>query len=257
MRFWRPPRRLDQGEEASLVEHLEELRQRLFTCLGAVVVATIVAFVFHRHLIHWLEQPLPKKHRQLVTFSPGEPFMTSVWVSIWAGALFVMPVILWQIWAFFIPAFDKSHERMLKAFVFLSSTLLVAGVVFGYFVALPAAVTFLTNYDNNVYTVLIRARDYISFATKVLLAMALVFELPVFVVGLTRLGILTTDKLRHNRRIGYFVVACIAVALPGVDPVTTIFEGIPLAILYEISIWLSVFLDRRSAQAKAAAVAGT
>jgi len=129
MRLWRPPRRLDQGEEASLVEHLEELRQRLFTCIGAVVVATIVAFVFHRHLIHWLEQPLPKKHRQLVTLSPGEPFMTSIWLSIWAGVLLVMPVILWQVWAFFIPAFDKSHERMLKAFVFLSSLLLVAGVV--------------------------------------------------------------------------------------------------------------------------------
>ena len=94
MRLWRPPRRLDQGEEASLVEHLEELRQRLFTCIGAVVVATIVAFVFHRHLIHWLEQPLPKKHRQLVTLSPGEPFMTSIWLSIWAGLLLVMPVIL-------------------------------------------------------------------------------------------------------------------------------------------------------------------
>ena len=139
-----------------------------------------------------------------------------------------MPVILWQVWAFFIPAFDKSHERMLKAFVFLSSVLLVAGVVFGYFVALPAAVTFLTNYDNNVYTVLIRARDYLSFATKVLLAMALVFELPIFVIGLTRLGILTTEKLRKNRRIGYFIVACIGVALPGVDPVTTVFETIPL-----------------------------
>ncbi len=87
--------------------------------------------------------------------------------------------------------------------------------------------------------------------------MALVFELPIFVIGLTRLGILTTDKLRKNRRIGYFIVACIGVALPGVDPVTTIFETLPLAVLYEVSIWLSVFLDRRSANAAEAAVAGT
>ncbi len=255
MRLWRPPRRLDQGEEASLVEHLEELRQRIFTCIGAVVVAAIVAFVFHRRLIHWLEQPLPAKHRELVTFSPGEPFMTSIWVSIWAGFLISMPIVLWQVWAFFIPAFDKSHETVLKVFVFVSSALLVAGVVFGYFVALPAAVHFLTNYDNSVYTVMIRARDYISFATKVLLAMAIVFELPIFVVGLTRLGILTTDKLRKNRRIGYFIVACVGVALPGVDPVTTVFETVPLAVLYELSIWASVLLDRRSARS-AAAVAG-
>ena len=81
--------------------------------------------------------------------------------------------------------------------------------------------------------------------------MAIVFELPIFVVGLTRIGIITTNKLRRNRRIGYFVVACIGVALPGVDPVTTTFETIPLVILYELSIWLSVLLDRRSARAEA------
>ena len=79
--------------------------------------------------------------------------------------------------------------------------------------------------------------------------MAIVFELPLFVIGLTRLGIVSTAKLRRNRRIGYFIVACIGVALPGVDPVTTIFETIPLIVLYEISIWLSVLLDRRSARA--------
>ena len=86
--------------------------------------------------------------------------------------------------------------------------------------------------------------------------MAIVFELPIFVIGLTRLGVISTDTLRTKRRIGYFIVACVAVALPGVDPITTMFEAIPLAILYEISIWLSVLLDRRAARAGAAA-AGT
>lgn len=244
----RLPRRLDHGEEATLVEHLEELRQRLFVCIGALVVAAIVAFVFHRHLIHWLEQPLPPQHRKLTTLTVGEPFMTSVWVSVYAGFLLALPVILWQAWAFFIPAFEAAHERMLRAFVLLASALLAAGVVFGYYVALPAATHFLTNYDTSVYNVVIRARDYISFASMVLLAMGLVFELPLFVVGLTRLGILSTDKLRRNRRVGYFVVACVGVALPGVDPVTTLFETIPLWILYELSIWLSVLLDRRAAR---------
>jgi sec-independent protein translocase protein TatC len=86
----------------------------------------------------------------------------------------------------------------------------------------------------------------------VLLAMALVFEVPIFVVGLTRTGVLTTQRLRKNRRIGYFVICCIAVALPGIDPVTTTFEAIPLLVLYELSIWLSVWLDRRSRQVEAA-----
>jgi sec-independent protein translocase protein TatC len=88
-----------------------------------------------------------------------------------------------------------------------------------------------------------------------MIAMAIVFELPIFVIGLTRTGILTTERLRKNRRIGYFAVACIAVALPGVDPVTTIMEGVPLVILYELSIWMSVLLDRRAARRRAQAPA--
>jgi sec-independent protein translocase protein TatC len=123
--------------------------------------------------------------------------------------------------------------------------------------ALPAAAHFLAHYDSTDYRQFIRARDYISFAAKVLIAMAIVFELPIFVVGLTRTGILTTQKLRRNRRIGYFIVVCVAVALPGVDPVTTTMEAIPLVILYEGSIWLSLLLDRRAARARAAATAGT
>ena len=120
--------------------------------------------------------------------------------------------------------------------------------------ALPAAARFLTHFDSSVYNVQVQARPYIGFATLVLLAMAVVFELPLFVVGLTRMGVLTTRQLRHNRRVGYFIVACIGVALPGIDPVTTFFETIPLAILYELSIWLSVLLDRRAARAQAAAL---
>jgi sec-independent protein translocase protein TatC len=250
----RLPRRLGHGEEATLVEHLEELRQRLFVCLGTLVVGFVVAYVFHRRLIHLLAHALPPDHRHLVTFTIGEPFMTSMWLSLYAGFIFTIPVVLWQAWAFFIPAVDPEHAQMLRVFTLLATVLLVCGMLFGYFLALPAAAHFLAHYDSSQYTIYIRARDYISFAAKVLLAMAIVFELPIFVVGLTRTGILTTQRLRRNRRIGYFVVACIAVALPGVDPVTTTLEGIPLVILYELSIWLSVLLDRRSARAHAAAV---
>jgi sec-independent protein translocase protein TatC len=248
----RLPRRLDHGEEATLVEHLEELRQRLFVCLGAVAVGVVVGYVVHRQLIHWLTLELPANHRQLLTLNIGEPFMTSLWVSIYFGVLLALPVILYQAWAFFIPAFDRSHAVLINLFALLAAVLLAAGVTFGYFVALPAAAHFLTNYDKSVYAIQIQARPFLTFAAQVLFAMAIVFELPIFVVGLTRTGILTTSRLRSNRRIGYFVVACIGVALPGVDPVTTVLETIPLAVLYELSIWLSVFLDRRAGRAEAA-----
>src|SRR6478609_2444887 len=133
----RPPRRLGHGEEATLVEHLEELRQRLFVCIGALLIGAIAAYVVHRRLIHLLERALPKRHQHLVTLTIGEPFMTSMWLSLYAGFLVALPVILWQAWAFFIPAFDASHTRMMRFFVFLSTALLVVGILFGYFLALP------------------------------------------------------------------------------------------------------------------------
>src|SRR5476651_1640874 len=227
------PRRLKHGDEATLIEHLEELRQRLFVCLGALAVGFVVGYFLHRHLVHWLTLDLPKNHRRLTTLSIGEPFMTSIWVSLWFGLLLATPVVLWQAWSFFIPAVDQKHTRLLKAFVFFATVLLVCGVAFGYFVALPAAAKFLTNYDHSIYREQIQAKPFLTFATHVLLAMAIVFELPIFVIGLTRTGILTTRKLRKNRRMGYFVVCCIGVALPGVDPVTTTIETIPLLVLFE------------------------
>jgi sec-independent protein translocase protein TatC len=242
----RLPRRLGHTEEATLVEHLDELRSRIIVCLLAVGAAFIVAYVFHAHLIHWLERALPEKHRHLLTLGVAEPFLTSIWVSIWAGFLIAMPVVLWQLWSFLAPAFEAHTQRLVAYFVLLSTVLLAFGLTFGYFVALPAAVHFLTNYDNNLFNVQIRARDYITFSMTVLLAVALVFELPIFVLALVRLGVLTTQQLRSNRRLGYFIVAVVGVLLPGIDPVTTLVETIPLWILYEFSIWLSVFIERRA-----------
>ena len=241
----RLPRRLRHGEEATLVEHLDELRSRIIVSLVAVGLAFIVAFVFHHQLIHWLEHALPAKHRHLLTLGVAEPFLTSVWVAIWAGFLIALPVVLWQLWSFLAPAFEEHAQRLVAYFVLLSTALLACGLAFGYFVALPAAVHFLTNYDNNLFNVQIRARDYISFSVAVLLAVALVFELPIFVLALVRLGVLTTQQLRRNRRMGYFAVAVVGVLLPGIDPVTTAIETIPLWVLYESSIWLSVFVERR------------
>jgi len=242
----RLPRRLGHTEEATLVEHLDELRSRIIVCLLAVGAAFIVAYVFHADLIHWLERALPEKHRHLLTLGVAEPFLTSIWVSIWAGFLIAMPVVLWQLWSFLAPAFEAHTQRLVAYFVLLSTVLLAFGLTFGYFVALPAAVHFLTNYDNTLFNVQIRARDYITFSMTVLLAVALVFELPIFVLALVRLGVLTTQQLRSNRRLGYFIVAVVGVLLPGIDPVTTAVETIPLWILYEFSIWLSVFIERRA-----------
>src|SRR5579862_4323874 len=112
----RLPRRLDHGEEASLVEHLDELRRRLFICIGAVVIGAVVGFVFRVHLINWLELLIPKANRRLYYFTPTENFTTTIWVAIYFGVVVALPVIVWQMWAFFVPAVDKRHVTMMRAF---------------------------------------------------------------------------------------------------------------------------------------------
>ena len=241
----RLPRRLRYGEEATLVEHLEELRQRIFVCLGALLVGFVVTYALHRHLLHWLNRPLPAHVGKPITLGVAEPFLTVMKLSLYGAVILAAPVILWQLWGFFAPAVEQSQERRVLMFVLFATALLVAGIVFGYFVALPAAVHYLTNYDRAEFNIQLRAKDYYGFTTMVMLAMAVVFELPVFILALVRLGILTTRQLRRNRRTGYFVVACIGVALPGVDPITTVIEIVPLWILFEGSIWLAQLMERR------------
>jgi sec-independent protein translocase protein TatC len=248
----RLPRRLDHGEEASLVEHLEELRGRLFVCIGAVLIGAVVGFVFHHRLIHALELDLPAKNRHLVVFTPAEAFTTTIWISIYFGLALALPVLLWQAWSFFIPAFESSHAQLMRWFVLLASGLAIGGILFGYFLVLPAAERFLTNYDSSQLHYIPQAKPYLSFAVTVLLAMGFIFELPLFVVGMTRLGIISTAKLRRNRRMGYFLCAVVGAVLPGVDPVTTLLQTLPLWILFEASIWLSVLLDRRAERLRTA-----
>ncbi|MEN3343209.1 MAG: sec-independent protein translocase protein TatC [Actinomycetota bacterium] len=241
----RLPQRLGHEETAGLVDHLGELRTRLVIILVALVAGFAVAYGFHHQLIDLLNRPLPSGRRKPVTFGVAEPFMTSLKVSLYAGFALSLPIVLWQVWAYLAPAFRKGTERTLLAFVAFASVLFAAGVGFGYKVALPAAVHFLTNYDSGIYDIQVRASSYYSFALLSLVAVGIVFELPVFVLGLVRLGITSAAKLRRNRRIGYAAMAGLAVALPGVDPVTTAFEMVPLMLLFESSIWLSVAFERR------------
>ena len=241
----RLPQRLGHGEEVNLVGHLGELRSRIFVAGGTIVVTTILAFTVHARVIEMLTAKLPEKHRQLLTLGVAEPFTTSLKVSIELGFALALPIVLWQLWSFLAPAMTPKTQRGIAGMTVFAAALLVGGTVFGYRVALPAALHFLTNYDNQVYNVQIRAADFISFAVLVLAACGAVFELPIVVLGLVRVRALSSKKLRGNRRIGYMIVAAIGVALPGVDPITTVMETIPLAILFEASIWLSVFFERR------------
>ena len=239
------PRRLRHGEEATLVEHLGELRARLIISLVAIAVAFAVVYAFHGHLLDWLNRPLPHRLRKPATFSPIEPFTTSVWVTLYAAFLLALPVVLWQLWAFLAPAFEEHRQRSIAMVVGFATALGIGGVAFGYWVVLPPAIHFLTNYDSSHFEILVRARDYYRFVTFVLLGVALAFEVPVFVLALVRLRILTAAKLRSTWRVGVFVMTVIGVILPGVDPVSTILSVVPLVALYLLSIGLAAFFEPR------------
>jgi sec-independent protein translocase protein TatC len=249
------PRRLGHAEEAELGEHLEELRGRLFVVIGAIVLGTIVAYVFHDHVLNWLNRPLPADHHRLSTFGVAEPFTVTLTVSLYAGFVLALPVVIWQIWLFFAPALDPAAERKVLGLAACAVLLGAAGVAFGYWVLLPRAVHFLTNYDNEHFRQLIRASSYYSFVVTVLVGILLVFQVPLVILGLVSLGVLSSRTLRRQRRMGYLITAAIALALPGPDPVTTFLELLPMWLLFEGSIWLAVFYERR--QAKAAPASAT
>jgi sec-independent protein translocase protein TatC len=243
------PRRLGHAEEATLGEHLEELRSRLFVMLGAILVASIVAFVFHTHLLGWLTRPLPEGHRKLFALGVAEPLTVVLTLSVYAGFLLALPVVLWQLWAFFAPAVGPGAERKVLGLVCCAVALATAALAFGYWVLLPRALHFLTNYDNAQFTHPIQARSYLSFVAAVLVGIVIVFQTPLVILGLVYLGVLSSRTLRRQRRMGYLVTAAIALALPGPDPVTTFLELLPMWALFEGSIWLAVLVERRQARA--------
>jgi sec-independent protein translocase protein TatC len=255
----RLPRRLEHGDRVTLVEHLDELRSRLIISLVAVGIGFVVAFAFQDRILEWLERPLPEG-KTLITFGVTEPFFTTIKVSFWVGLALALPVVLWQTWSFLAPAFQENSQRIVAVCVAIATTLFAAGLAFAYFIVLPRALHFLTTYNEEFFQIEVRANYYFSFVTLGLIGFALVFQLPIFVLALVRLGVLTSGALRRNRRIGYVSVLLVAILLPTVDPVSLAFEVVPLLLLYELSIWASVLLEKRWAakiEARREAYAGT
>jgi sec-independent protein translocase protein TatC len=238
------PRRLDHGEEATLVEHLDEFRSRLIVSLFALIPIFVLCFAFHEQIMEWLTGPLPDD-KKLVTLGVTEPFTTSVKVSFIAAIALCLPILLWQAWAFLAPAVEPHFERIVLSFVVLATALFVLGVLFMYYVVLPRALDFLTSYDDNIYDIQIRASYYYSFAAMTLLAGGLAFLMPIFILALVRLRVLTSARLRQNRRIAFVLLLVFAILLPTVDPVSLAFEVVPLLLLFELAIWLSVVMERR------------
>jgi sec-independent protein translocase protein TatC len=190
--------------------------------------------------------PTAPQGRQPVTLGLGEPFTQTLTVAGYFALLFALPMILWQLYAFVIPALSAAERRIALPLMAIAPLLFAAGIAFGYFVILPGAVGFLQNFNASSFDALVQARTYYRFILLTLLATGVFFEIPIAVIGLTRIGIVTTQQLRKHRRHAVVALAALALLLPGTDAVTTLLELIPMVILYELSVFVARLLERRS-----------
>lgn len=206
---------------------LSESTRRAFADRRAALVKTIAAV------------PTKVDGNKPVTLGISEPFTMTLAVAGMFALLLSMPILLYQLYAFIIPAFTPQERRVAVPLLSMIPVLFAAGVAFGYFLVLPAAVRFLQNFNTDQFNVLVQANTYYKFVATTLLACGLVFQLPVGILALTRMRVIDVKFLRKNRR--YAIVACavVAMALPGTDPVSMLIEMAPLVILFEISILLS------------------
>jgi len=176
----------------------------------------------------------------------GEPFTTTLTTAFWFALIFSLPIILYQIYAFVLPAFSPRERRVALPLMAMIPILFIGGVLFAYFLVLPPAIGFLQHFNDQSFDVLVQARDYYKFELLTIVMVGLIFQVPIGMVALNRAGILSAAKLRRTWRYAVVIIAVVAALLPGVDPVTTVLEMIPLLALYLLSILLLTWLDRRS-----------
>ena len=234
-------------DRLTLVEHLDELRTRIVVSISAFAVAFTLCFWQNGRLLDIANAPLPGD-RTPVTFGVAEPFTTTVTITLYAAIVISLPVILYQAYAYVLPALTDRERRVIVPFLVMVPVLFCAGVVFGYIVVLPAATKFLLNLNESQFNIQIRARDYYSFFTLTLGMMGLVFQMPIGILAVTRLGIVTPEQLAENRSYAYVVLAVIAMLLPGTDPVSMLLELVPLLVLYEGSVILARAFGRPPAE---------
>jgi sec-independent protein translocase protein TatC len=315
-------RPIGHEDRLSLVDHLDELRMRLFICAAVLGVAFAFCFWQNHELLRIINKPLITQTRKQVakgegtvgqaflaqqaikavardtsralevlaapasrlpartraqlgplsqelrrdiarlprkvegdkpvTLSVGEPFTTTITVAFYFALVLALPVILYELFSFVLPAMHPTERRAVIPLLLSIPGLFAAGVAFGYFIVLPAAVRFFVNFNAGEFNNLVQANQFYKFAATILLAMGVVFQVPVLIIGATRMELVTVAQLRHSRR--YALVACAAVAafLPG-DFITLLLETAPLYLLYEVSILLAAGLDRKRRRRERAA----
>ena len=238
-----------EESKQTFIEHLEELRKRLIISLIAIGAGFIICYIFSKEIFQFLMIPLQKTlppGTSMIFTSLTEAFFTYMKVALLAGIFVASPVVLYQIWLFVAPALYSHEKRYVIPFVMLSTFLFIGGAAFGYFVVFPVGFKFFMSFSTDFIKPAPKLKEYLSFCSMLLLAFGLVFELPLIIAFLAKLGIVDARMLSRNRRyviLGIFIVA--AILTPGPDVMSQLMMAIPLLFLYEVGIWVAKIIGKK------------
>lgn len=230
---------MDQGDKLPFTGHLAELRKRLIICFAAIGVGFLISYGFKETLFDILTLPLVRVMEtgdKIIFTGLPEAFFTYLKVAFLAGLMLAAPVILYQFWVFVAPGLYTKERRLLFPIIFLSTFFFVGGALFGYFIVFPYGFKFFLGFASDTIKALPSMKEYLGFAAKLLLAFGLVFELPLIITFLSKLGIVSVDFLKKNRKYALLLFFVGAAIITPPDVVTQVMMALPLMILYEISI---------------------
>jgi sec-independent protein translocase protein TatC len=245
----------NEEHKMSLTEHLVELRKRLTNSLIALGIGFGVCYYYKDWIFDIVTRPLTQvlpKNSYLVYTGLTEAFFTYMKVAFFASLIITSPFILYQIWKFIVPGLLPKERKYVVPFVISSSFLFITGVLFGYFVALPPAFEFFVSFNNKYLQAMLSFKDYLSLFVTFLLGFGVSFELPIFIFFLTKLGIVNAKMLSKQRRYAILLIFVVAAVLtPSPDALSQILMAIPLMFLYEVSIFVSKFAEKKKVNAEA------
>ncbi|MDK2920778.1 MAG: sec-independent protein translocase protein TatC [Desulfonauticus sp.] len=242
-----------EGTEMTFTEHLEELRQRLVRCIIAIVVGFLGSYAFSKEVFNLLMQPLVRvlpPNSTLIFTSLPEAFFTYLKVSLVTGIFAVSPYIFYQLWQFIAPGLYENERKYLLPIAFFSGIFFIIGALFGYFIVFPFGFQFFMGFATELIRPMPTLREYFSFCVKLLFAFGLIFELPLFIFFLARLGMVTSSGLRKKRKYAILIAFVVSAILTPPDVVTQTLMAGPLIILYELGVWIAYFFGKKEKRAK-------
>jgi len=242
-----------ESQNLDFLGHLEELRRRLLICLAFLAVASLIAFTQKKLLMGLIERPASGLIEKLIFIAPAEVFGAYIKISLLGGFILSFPVILYQAWAFLTPALTESPRTGLRIMVWMAAALVcfVAGILFSYFIAIPAALRFLISFGADIAYAYITLNKYVSFFGALILTGGLVFEIPIVMVLLVDTGLLKTRTVKTRRPYAYLTILVLAAVItPTQDVVNMLIFALPMILLFELGVWIASLVEKGKADLK-------